>query len=169
MHGKGLGVEAGKFWGLQRIFARISPNLPVKFFVRLLPTNFRPQRSWRHFFDVTSENCPQMFFCKDWGPVFEVKQSWAPFLPGCSQIFMHWAQNFRDFAHIFQDFAQIFDKPYLFWSAPASPPPTTLGKGVQVFEQISKCVPIQKRLTTTGLTVINFLLLKEPLFFALLK
>jgi len=52
MHGKGLGVEAGKFWGLQRIFARISPNLPVKFFVRLLPTNFRPQRSWRHFFDV---------------------------------------------------------------------------------------------------------------------
>ena len=35
-----IGLGAGTFLGLRRIFARISPNFPEKGFVQLFPTNF---------------------------------------------------------------------------------------------------------------------------------
>jgi len=43
-----IGVEGGKFVGVLRIFARIFPNLPEKFWATL-PINHFPQRSWRPF------------------------------------------------------------------------------------------------------------------------
>jgi len=63
------------------IFSRISPKLPEKFFVQLLPTKFLPQRSLKTFFGVTSKKGLHVFFCKPWAPFFEVKQLLAAFLP----------------------------------------------------------------------------------------
>jgi len=37
-----IGVGAGKFWGVQKIFARIFPNFPERFWATL-PTNFFPK------------------------------------------------------------------------------------------------------------------------------
>ena len=76
-----LGVGAGNFLVVRRIFSRISPNLPEKVFVQLLPTNFLPQRSLRPFFGVTSKTVLHVFLYKTWAPFFEVKQFWAPLLP----------------------------------------------------------------------------------------
>jgi len=44
-----VGVGAGKFLGVRRIFARIFSNLPETFYVRLLPRKLLPQRSRRPF------------------------------------------------------------------------------------------------------------------------
>jgi len=61
------------------------PNFPKparKIFVRLLPTNFLPQRSQKNYFDVTSpKKSVRVFFCKRWAPFFEIKQHWAQFFP----------------------------------------------------------------------------------------
>jgi len=50
------------------MFVQISPNLPEKFFVRLLPTNFLPQRSWRPFLVRPPKKGFHVFFCKRWSP-----------------------------------------------------------------------------------------------------
>jgi len=78
-----IGVGAGKFLGVWKIFSQISKlaqkvlgDLGYKFF---------PQRSWRPFFGMTY-NKGHVFFCKRWAPFYEIKQGWAPFLPGFSKI-----------------------------------------------------------------------------------
>jgi len=54
-----IGVGAGKFLGVRKIFVRIFTNLPEKIWATL-PTNFFPQRSWRSFFGMTSK---KVFMC----------------------------------------------------------------------------------------------------------
>jgi len=63
-------VGAGKFWGVRRIFARMSPNLPKKHFVWLLPTNVLQQRSWRPFLEWPRKKGFYVLFCKSWTPLF---------------------------------------------------------------------------------------------------
>ena len=48
--------------------------------MRFLPAKFVLRRSWRPFFGVTfRKKVFQLFFCKCWGPFFELKQCQAPF------------------------------------------------------------------------------------------
>jgi len=91
-----------------RFFAHMSPNLPEKLFVQLLPAIFLPERSSRPFFCVTSKKGLHVFFCKPWAPFFEVKQRWLPFSPG------------------FQGFCPDFQQIKTFRGALAPPPPTPL-------------------------------------------
>jgi len=88
-----IGVRAGKFLGVRRIFAQISPNLPK---------NFNVQFSLQIFFHKDHEDLLLMwppktglhvFFCKPRVPVFEVKQRWAPLLPGFSGILLRFSAN----------------------------------------------------------------------------
>jgi len=81
-----IGVGVGKFMGVKRIFARIFPNLPEKYFVRLLPANFLPQRWWRPYFGVPPKT-GLVFFCK----------RWAPFFPGFSRILPRFSRIFFEF------------------------------------------------------------------------
>jgi len=101
------GVGAGTFLGV-RFFARISPNLPEKWFVQLLPAIVLPQRSWRPFFGVTSKKGLHVVFA-NLGRHF-LKSSNV----GC-----HFHPDFQGFC---PDLEQI--KP--FGGALASPPPTPL-------------------------------------------
>jgi len=71
----------------------MSPNLPEKLFVQLLPAIFPPQRSSRPFFGVTSKKGLHVFFCKPWAPFFEVKQRLVPFLPGFLGILPRFSAN----------------------------------------------------------------------------
>jgi len=87
-----IGLRAGTFLELRRIFARISPNLPDKFFVQLLPTNSLPQRSLKPFL-VWPPKKVFMCFCKPWGPFFEVKQRLASFLHGFSEMLPRFSAN----------------------------------------------------------------------------
>ena len=80
-----IGVGAGKFLGVRKIFARIFPNLPERFWATLL-TNFFPKDHEDLFFGMTSKKGLHVFFCKRWAPFYEIKQGWAPFLPGFSEI-----------------------------------------------------------------------------------
>ena len=90
---RSTGVGAGKFLGERRIFAQISPNLPKKFSLHLLPTNFLPQRTWIPVIGVTSKKGLNCIFLQKLGAIF--------------------AQSFRDFTQIFRSFAQIFNKSKL--------------------------------------------------------
>jgi len=62
-----------------------------------------------------------LFFCKGCASFFEVKQRWAPFLPGLcldsdfARIFREFAQIFRESDQILRDFARIFNKSKLLW------------------------------------------------------
>ena len=67
------GERAGEFLGIRRIFARIFPNLPEKFWATL-STNFFPQRSWRPFLGRPPKKGLHVFFCKRWTPFYEINQ-----------------------------------------------------------------------------------------------
>ena len=92
----------------RKIIARMSPNVPEKLFVQLLPAIFLPQRSSRPFFGVTSKKALHVFFCKPWAPFFEA-----------SNVGCHFYPDFRGFC---PDFQQI----KTFGGALAPSPPTPL-------------------------------------------
>jgi len=50
------------------------------------------------FFGVTSKEGLSVIFCKLWAPFFEVKQGWAPFSRGFSEMLPRFSanQNFGD-------------------------------------------------------------------------
>jgi len=63
-----IGVRANKFLGLGRIFARFPPNLPETFLYHFCLHIFS-QRSWRPFFDITSNK-------KFWYDIQKTKKFW---------------------------------------------------------------------------------------------
>jgi len=91
-----------------RFFARMSPNLPEKLFVQLLPAMFPPQRSSKPFFGVTSKNGLHVFFCKPWAPFLKSSNVWCHFYPD------------------FQGFCPDFQQIKTFGSALSPPSPTPL-------------------------------------------
>jgi len=105
-----IGVGAGKFLGVRRIFVRISPNLPEKLLCHFLCKHFLKQTFfWDELYKRSS-------FCKRLAPFFQIKPRWAPFLPRCSgfcEVFHSFAQISTDFARILKDFARIFTKSKL--------------------------------------------------------
>ena len=99
------------------------PKLVRKCFVRLLPTNFLPQSTWIPVVGVTPKKVLIVFFCKRWAPFFEVKQCWAPFLPGFSEI-VHW------FSEVLPNFSGILPKVSTnqnFWGCAFTPASYTTG------------------------------------------
>jgi len=71
-----------QIFGGAKDFCPNFPKLARKVILWLLPTNVLSQRSWSHFFCVTSKKRSSFVFRKRWEPFFEVKQHWAPFLFG---------------------------------------------------------------------------------------
>ena len=63
-------------------------KLARKIVVRLLPKHFLPQRLFKTFFwcDL-QKKVLNLFFCKCWAQLFEVKICWAPIFPGFPRIF----------------------------------------------------------------------------------
>jgi len=95
-----LGVGAGKFWVLRRIYARIRPNSPEKFLCDF-------SLDIKTFFGVTPKKGLTVFF----------------FGFGRSQMLA------AIFVQIFRDFSRIFDKSKLLWVrliTPCPSPPTPL-------------------------------------------
>jgi len=45
-----------------------------------------PSKIMKTFFGMTSKMGFRVFFCKHWAPFYEIKQGWAPFLPGYSEV-----------------------------------------------------------------------------------
>jgi len=62
---RSVSVGAGKFWGLRRIFARISPNLPEKLLGHCLCEHFLKQTLWDDL-----QKKVFLLFCKGWAPFF---------------------------------------------------------------------------------------------------
>ena len=88
------------------------PKLARNVSVRLLPTISLPQRSWRPFFGVSSNiKGLNVFFYNRWAHFCEIKQRWAPFLLGFSEILPRLLTN--------QSFLGCA-------CTPAQPPPTPL-------------------------------------------
>jgi len=114
-------VGAGKFLGVQMIFARISPNLLENFwatFVHCMKTVFQmtPEKNFfmsfhfgRHF--LKPKHAGRHFF--------HIKTRWAPCLLAFSgsmefvKVFTDFAQISTYFARIFREFARIFTKSKL--------------------------------------------------------
>jgi len=101
-----------QIFGVPRIFARISRNLPEKLFCDLCLQIF------------SNEDHEDLFWCDLQKKVFicycaNVGRHFA-------KIFMDFSQIFRYFAQIFKDFSRIFDKPK-FWGFACSPASYTTG------------------------------------------
>jgi len=111
------GVGASKFWGVQKIFSQIFPNLH-----KTLSCNFCDR-----FLARPPKDGLRLFFCKRWAEFFEVNKIWRHFRPDLKRF----AQICGDFARFFREFARIFNKSkFLGCERPHfvkhPPPPTPL-------------------------------------------
>jgi len=98
-----IGEEAGKFLGVRKIFAWISPKLPEKIldhflcdFHVILGVIFSNQSTLCAIF-IKSKQVGRHFCSYFYGVC-----------PDFSKVFTNFAQTSTDFAQIFRDFAQIF-------------------------------------------------------------
>jgi len=112
----GIGVGAGKFLGVRRISARISPNFPEKcwaIFVRILS---RVDCFWD---DLQKKLL--MSFCTRWAPFFSNQE----FQGFCEDFegFHRFCPDFRRFFPDFQGFFPDFHQIKIFWGvlAPLHP------------------------------------------------
>jgi len=87
-----IGGGAGKFLGVRRIFARILEICPKSLMCNFA-YKFSLTKITKTLFGVTSKSGLHVFFCKPWVSFFEVKQRWAPFIPGFSWIFLRFSEN----------------------------------------------------------------------------
>jgi len=88
-----IGVGAGKFLGVRRLFSQISPNLLEKFLCDLCPQILSREDHENPSFGMFS--IKKVFMCVLWtlGAIFWNQTTFATI-----------------FAQIFRDFARIFDK-----------------------------------------------------------
>jgi len=82
-----------KIFGVRRIFFRISPNLPEKFFVQFCQQIFSHKDHEGLFLVWSPKKGLHVFFHKLWVWFLEVKQRWAPFIPGFSGILLRFSAN----------------------------------------------------------------------------
>jgi len=128
-----IGVGAGKFLGVHRIFAWISPNFPEIFLGHFCANIFR----WRPFFGMTSKKV-FMWFCTCWAPFFSNQST-------LGAIFVH---IFWDFAKV-SNFLQILPRfPWIlpgfspnqnFWGCAFTPTAYTTGCMVSM---VCSCKPL---------------------------
>ena len=111
-----IGVASGKFLGVQKIFARISPNLPEKILCDFC-LQISSHKDREDFFWYDLQKRSSRVFLQTLGAIL-----WKQTTLGATvvwifrefaQIFRYFARIFRYFARIFRDFAQIFDKSKL--------------------------------------------------------
>ena len=118
----GIGLGAGKFLGVGRIFARISPNLP-KNFCSTFAYTFSPTKIVKAFFGVTSKWRYSCVFLHTLGATVLNKKFREPFFPyfqGFCPDFHGCCLDFQNFCPDFQGFSQIFDKSK-FWGCVCTP------------------------------------------------
>ena len=80
-----IGVGAGKFLGVRRIFARISPNLPEKLLCDFFPKNFLSQKWLRPLKLLFGWPRKKIFVCF-FGFRRKKAKRWAPICPDFRQI-----------------------------------------------------------------------------------
>jgi len=82
-------VGAGKFLGYERFLPEFHQTWP-KVFVRLLPTNFHPQKSWRPFRPWPAKKSLHVFLCfsanvgRDFSEFSGILLTFSEILPGLS-------------------------------------------------------------------------------------
>jgi len=82
-----IGVRAGKFLEVRRIFDQVSPNLPEKLLCDFFAYKFSPTKIMKTFFGVTSKKRVFICFSPNVGHYFlKLNTHWAPFLPRFSGI-----------------------------------------------------------------------------------
>jgi len=89
---------------MQRIFARLFPNLPEKFLCEFSLQIFSHKDHKDLSLVWPSKQLSSRIFLQTLGPFFEGEQSLAPFLPGFSMIF----PDFQGFCPDFQEFCPNF-------------------------------------------------------------
>ena len=98
-----IGVGAGKFLGVRRIFVRISPNLSKQFLCAFSPQIFS-HKDHEDFFLVWPPKKVLMCFSATDGCHFLSQTTLSAIF---AQIFSDFDQIFRDFVRIFRVFTQI--------------------------------------------------------------
>ena len=112
---RSLGVWAGKFLGMRKIFSRISSKLPEKY--------------WATFYAIFMWFWAKFFKSKEDGRYFhQIKARWAPFLLVFLWSLLRFSGIFQRFLKIFPRFPLILPgfSPNQKMFAPAPPPPTPL-------------------------------------------
>jgi len=89
-----------------------------------------------------------VFFCKGWAPFLEIKQQWAPFLPGFSEIFPRFSRNLPGFSGLLPKFLRNKN----FWGALAPPTSYTTGARHSCY-CFTLCVLSSVRIVTELLSV----------------
>jgi len=99
----GVGVGAGNFLWVRRIFARISPNLPENLWTTFCAKIF----SNRPFFGMTSKKAALHVILQKLGAIF------AQISRYLAKVFTFFVQISTNFAQIFRDFSRIFTRSKL--------------------------------------------------------
>jgi len=94
-----------QIFGVRRIFAQISPNLPETFLCDFCLQIFISWRPFYLFLVWPPKNRSSCVFLQTLGAIFSNQTT----------LGIIFARIFRDFAQIFKDFARNFDKPKLLW------------------------------------------------------
>ena len=90
-----IGVGEGKFVGGAKDFCPNFPKLARKVLGDFAYKSF-PSKIMKTYFGMTSKSGLLVFFCKRWAPFYEIKQRWAPFLPGFSEILPRFSRIVRE-------------------------------------------------------------------------
>jgi len=126
-----MGVGAGKFLGVRRIFARISPNLRQKFWATFSGKIFSHSNC---FWDDLQIGLHVIL--NTLGTIFSNQSTWAPFLPVVSESLPRFSVTLRRFSQILLRFPWIlpgfsgilrgFSSNQNFWGALVPPAPVLL-------------------------------------------
>jgi len=131
-----IGVGAGKFLGVRRIFARISPNCPKDFWATFCVNIFSWRPYWAPFPSSNQSTLGAIFFkSKDAGRHFcSYVQEVCPDFQRFCEGFHRFCPDFSGFCPDFQGFCPDFHQIKTFGGAlapPATPPPTPLAHCVE--------------------------------------
>jgi len=94
-----IDVAAGKFLGVQRIFARIFPNVPEKFWATFCANSF----SWRPFSGWLPKKI-FMWFCTPCDPFLSYQSTLGAILPVFSGSLPRFSVSLRRFSQILLEF-----------------------------------------------------------------
>jgi len=101
-----IGVAAGKFSDVWRIFARISPNLPEKLLGNFF-ANIFSQQQYKDHEDLILRLTSKKGLAHTLAPFIQIKQYWAPFLPVFSGSSPRFSRILRRFSQIPPRFLQF--------------------------------------------------------------
>jgi len=134
-----------QIFGVRRILPEFPQTCPKSFLCNFCLQIFSHKNHEDLFLVWPPKNCLHVFLCKPWASYFEIKQRWAPFLPGFSE--RHFYPDF-----LFVKLLPRFSANQNFWGCACNP-----------------CIPISSTTAFHDSIIGNFMVYQDRLETNLLR